>query len=288
MPTTAVCTQERTIIGQIIRTQIPDIGRLHRAISHFNISSHPPRRTRLRFCLILATALCGCAAAGALYLADPAAASPSQAPQAISVAYTTDLPVQWPEYDDQTPQQDTIEFSPAEAGLSQSYRSSSWDDTSGTGDDGEDTVRPVVTSRGDPRPTTPHAAPSGGADVGNKVVSIAKQYLGFNYAWGGASPRTGFDCSGFTWFVYSEAGLSIPSHNLAGQLAAAPRLSRDQLQPGDLVFFANTYEPGLSHGGIYVGDGSFIHAENENTGVRISPLDTGPWAPKFLAGSRPR
>jgi cell wall-associated NlpC family hydrolase len=86
------------------------------------------------------------------------------------------------------------------------------------------------------------------------VVGIAMQYLGVPYKWGGASPSTGFDCSGFIMYVYGQIGVSLP-HNAAAQYGYGTPVSRSQLQPGDLVFFN-----GLGHNGIYIGGGSFIHS----------------------------
>lgn len=123
--------------------------------------------------------------------------------------------------------------------------------------------------------------------LGDRIAGISQNYLGYRYTWGGASPRTGFDCSGFMSYVYQEAGVSIPAHDLAGMLNSGPRLARDQLQPGDLVFFQNTYQWGLSHGGIYLGEGRFIHAVEPGVGVAVNSLGEPFWSSRFLAGSRP-
>lgn len=117
------------------------------------------------------------------------------------------------------------------------------------------------------------------------VVAVAMKYQGFPYVWGGSSPG-GFDCSGFTWFVYQQAGGPIP-RDLWGQLGSGSRIPRSALQPGDLVFFAGTYESGLSHVGIYLGSDRFIHAEDYGTGVVISSLAGGYWAGSYYAASRP-
>jgi peptidoglycan DL-endopeptidase LytE len=128
-------------------------------------------------------------------------------------------------------------------------------------------------------------APSPGSG-GDRIAAIAQKYLGNRYVWGGHSP-SGFDCSGFTWYVYKEAGISIPLHDLAGQLNSGKRISRDQLLPGDLVLFQNTYKPGLSHSGIYLGGGRFINAETEAVGVQVRSLSDPYWSPRFVGGSRP-
>lgn len=117
------------------------------------------------------------------------------------------------------------------------------------------------------------AAPSADASIpaappsqyGN-VVSIAMQYLGVPYVWGGASPSGGFDCSGLVMFVYAQVGVSLP-HNAAAQYSYGVPVSRSDLQPGDLVFF-----DGLGHMGIYIGGGQFIHAPHTGDVVKISAM----------------
>jgi peptidoglycan DL-endopeptidase LytF len=108
------------------------------------------------------------------------------------------------------------------------------------------------------------------AKVGSSLVAQAERYLGYRYVYGGESTR-GFDCSGFIAYLLNRNGYSV-GHSLYEEIGLGTRVKSNQLQPGDLVFFVNTYEPGLSHGGIYIGGGKFIHAENESTGVVISDL----------------
>jgi peptidoglycan endopeptidase LytE len=137
-------------------------------------------------------------------------------------------------------------------------------------------------------PASPPAAPTGGSAApsrGANVVAIATKYIGSPYVWGGAAPG-GFDCSGFAWFVYRQAGHPIP-RDLWGQLQSGASIARANLQPGDLVFFANTYEPGLSHVGIYLGGNRFVHAEDYGTGVVVSDLAGGYWAGAYYAACRP-
>jgi cell wall-associated NlpC family hydrolase len=99
-----------------------------------------------------------------------------------------------------------------------------------------------------------------------KVVAYAKHYLGVRYVWGGTSPATGFDCSGFTRFVYAHFGVALP-HYSGGQFAVGRRVSRVGLRPGDLVFF-----DGLGHVGVYIGGGRFIHAPHSGARVSIDTL----------------
>jgi cell wall-associated NlpC family hydrolase len=110
------------------------------------------------------------------------------------------------------------------------------------------------------------------------VVGIAMQYLGVPYRWGGASP-SGFDCSGFVMYVYAQVGVSLP-HSSYAQYGMGSPVSRDQLQPGDLVFF-----DGLGHVGIYVGGGSFIHAPHTGDVVKISSM-TGWYASTYVGARR--
>ena len=97
-----------------------------------------------------------------------------------------------------------------------------------------------------------------------KIVRFAKHYLGTRYSYGGTSPATGFDCSGFTRFVYAHFGIDLP-HYSGAQFELGRRV-RGALRPGDLVFF-----DGLGHVGLYIGRGRFIHAPH--TGARVS-IDT--------------
>jgi cell wall-associated NlpC family hydrolase len=100
-----------------------------------------------------------------------------------------------------------------------------------------------------------------------RVVAIAMRYLGVPYKWGGASPSTGFDCSGLTMYVFAQVGVSLP-HYAAAQYQMGIPVSRDQLQPGDLVFFS-----GLGHMGMYIGGGNFIHAPQTGDVVKISSIN---------------
>jgi cell wall-associated NlpC family hydrolase len=143
-------------------------------------------------------------------------------------------------------------------------------------------------SHNDPAPApAPAPAPSGGSSGGSSspppathssVVSIALQYLGVPYVWGGASP-SGFDCSGLTMYVYAKVGVYLP-HNAAMQYGMGTPVSRSQLAPGDLVFFN-----GLSHVGMYIGGGRFVHAPHTGDVVKISSLSEY-WYSATYVGAR--
>lgn len=147
-------------------------------------------------------------------------------------------------------------------------------------------VPPTATPKPAPEPQPAPPPPAGGSR-GDQVVGIAQQFLGYRYVWGGTSPRTGFDCSGYTWYVYQQVGKPIPRYPLESQIASGPRIGRDQLLPGDLVFWQNTYKAGLSHVGIYLGGDRFIHAESEATGVQIRSMSEPFWASRYVGACRP-
>ena len=111
------------------------------------------------------------------------------------------------------------------------------------------------------------------------VVGIAMQYLGTPYVWGGAGPG-GFDCSGFVSYVFGQMGVSLP-HHAASQYGMGSPVSRDQLQPGDLVFFN-----GLGHVGIYIGGGQFVHSPHTGDVVKISSLSDSWYASTWVGGRR--
>ncbi|HEX8597489.1 MAG TPA: C40 family peptidase [Chloroflexia bacterium] len=128
----------------------------------------------------------------------------------------------------------------------------------------------------------PQTAP---ANAGATIVSLAYQYNGYRYRYGGASP-SGFDCSGFVYYVYKQAGISI-GRDTNSQYNSGTRVSFGNLQPGDIVLFSNTYRRGLSHAAIYIGGGKIIHAMNESTGVTVSSLNSSYWRSHFTTGVRP-
>jgi len=116
---------------------------------------------------------------------------------------------------------------------------------------------------------------------GVRVVDYARRFTGVRYEYGGSSPRSGFDCSGFVRFVYEHFGIDLP-HSSYGQFGSGRRVSRSGLRPGDLVFF-----DGLGHVGIYVGNDRFIHAPHTGTRVRIQTL-AGWYSSRFVGARRLR
>jgi peptidoglycan DL-endopeptidase CwlO len=111
------------------------------------------------------------------------------------------------------------------------------------------------------------------------VVGVAMKYLGTPYVYGGASPG-GFDCSGFVAYVFGQVGVSLP-HYSGAQYGMGSAVPRDQLQPGDLVFF-----DGLGHVGIYIGGGQFIHAPHTGDVVKISSLSESWYASTYVGARR--
>jgi hypothetical protein len=104
-----------------------------------------------------------------------------------------------------------------------------------------------------------------------KIVNTAQRYVGIPYRWGGESPRTGFDCSGFTMVIYRLNGLDLPRSSRQ-QWKVGKKIDRHQLQKGDLVFFATTGGSRVSHVGIYAGNDKFLHAPRRGSRIKTSSL----------------
>jgi cell wall-associated NlpC family hydrolase len=131
------------------------------------------------------------------------------------------------------------------------------------------------------------AAPAPSA-AASSVVGFAMQFVGSRYIWGGSSPK-GFDCSGFTRYVYAQFGLNLP-HSSAGQYSTAYGAAISNpadLRPGDIVFFVNTYKRGISHVGLYVGGGDVVQAMSPKLGVGVANLNGGYWAQHYYGAIRP-
>jgi cell wall-associated NlpC family hydrolase len=137
------------------------------------------------------------------------------------------------------------------------------------------TTTPTTTASTPPPVAAPPAAPASGGHP--EAATIALRYLGVPYQWGGATPA-GFDCSGLVMYVYAQLGISLP-HFAAAQYGLGSPVSRDQLQPGDLVFFEN-----LNHVGIYIGGGQVVHAPTTGDVVKISNLSD--WGASYVGARR--
>ena len=108
---------------------------------------------------------------------------------------------------------------------------------------------------------------------GQEVVNTAKTYLGYKYVVGGKNPETGFDCSGFTRYIYLQYGYSLGA-TAAGQNNLGTEVSRSDLRPGDLILFYDEAKTKIGHTGIYIGNGDFIHSDNPTRGVVIDNINT--------------
>ena len=138
----------------------------------------------------------------------------------------------------------------------------------------------------EPPAETPAETPVTPTVSSSEIVSIAQQYLGTPYVYGGSSP-SGFDCSGFTMYVFAQVGIKLP-HGATSQLSYGTEVSRSDLQPGDLVFFQD-YGAVASHVGIYIGGDQFIHASSSSGNSRcvtISSLTETYYANHYLTARR--
>ena len=116
-------------------------------------------------------------------------------------------------------------------------------------------------------------------DSSAKVIALAKKYLGIKYTFGGSTPSAGFDCSGFIYYVLKESGRGLGRTSAAGYYSMSKRTSSPQV--GDLVFFSNTYKPGISHVGFYIGNGQMVSAAS--SGIKVDNIHSGYWA-KYFTG----
>ena len=124
------------------------------------------------------------------------------------------------------------------------------------------------------------------AKRGVQVAAAASQHVGAPYRPGGASPAGGFDCSGLVRYAYGKVGVNVP-HSSLDQATSGRAIERDKLRRGDLLVFRDTYRPGPSHTGIFVGDGRFVHAADERAGVTVSRLTDAYWVAHYHGARRP-
>ena len=132
--------------------------------------------------------------------------------------------------------------------------------------------------------TEPDVTETASSDLGAQIVAYAEEYLGTPYVLGGNGPNQ-FDCSGFTKYVYSHFGYTL-NRTATDQLQNGVSVSKDELQPGDLVFFKYRTSKHVSHVGIYIGNGEFIHASTNRYVVQIDQMESGHYANVYVYARR--
>ncbi|MFC3606191.1 C40 family peptidase [Stutzerimonas tarimensis] len=134
---------------------------------------------------------------------------------------------------------------------------------------------------------SPAPAPQVASPVAHDVLFRALGLVGTPYRWGGNTPESGFDCSGLIGYVYNDvAGIALPRTTTEMSRMSAAQVKRDSLRAGDLVFFATNGGRRVSHAGIYVGDGRFVHAPSSGGTVRLDSLSNGYWQNTYLSARR--
>lgn len=148
----------------------------------------------------------------------------------------------------------------------------------------DDTAAPRV--EGDELATALNGTESA-TDLRKALIAVAMKLRDIRYVRGGHDPSTGFDCSGFVRYVFAHAiGMQLPN-NSASQFLAGLKVKRADMKPGDLVFFRTHGRRNISHVGIYISNGHFIHSPTTGKSVEISSLDEGYWAKRFAGAKRP-
>lgn len=127
--------------------------------------------------------------------------------------------------------------------------------------------------------------PTSGSSTGADIVATAKKYLGYKYVYGGESPSRGFDCSGYTKYIFSLYGVSL-SHSATAQSKVGSYVAKSDLQLGDLVIFNDDANYEIGHVGIYIGGNNFIHASNPSDGVKITSLSTSYYSARYVTARR--
>jgi cell wall-associated NlpC family hydrolase len=122
----------------------------------------------------------------------------------------------------------------------------------------------------------------------DSMLAHGLSLVGTKYRFGGRSAETGFDCSGFVGFLFrEEAGIQLPRSTREMINLDAPLVSRDELEPGDIIFFNNRGRGRVSHAGIYLGDDQFIHSSSSRSGgVRVDSLDDSYWNRSYMEAKR--
>ena len=132
--------------------------------------------------------------------------------------------------------------------------------------------------------TSASTAKPSGSVTGSQIVETAKKYLGVPYVYGGSTP-SGFDCSGLVYYVLKSHGIKV-SRSSAAMYSCGTPISKSDLQPGDLVFFQGTYKAGISHVGIYVGNGKFIHSPQRGDVVSFADLNSAYYTAHYYGSIR--
>ena len=148
-----------------------------------------------------------------------------------------------------------------------------------------DTARQIMEAKGAEAKEEASVSHVASSSNGGSVVDLAKQYLGYNYVSAGKSPSTGFDCSGFTSYVYKQFGVSL-SGSSSGQASAGTHVSKSDLEPGDLLIFNNSSNSSVGHVGIYIGNDEFIHAANGSKGVITTSLSSSYYDARYVDARR--
>lgn len=131
------------------------------------------------------------------------------------------------------------------------------------------------------------SAPSSGTStLGEKIAEYCKQFVGYSYVYGGASPSTGFDCSGLMYYVYGQFGYSIQRGASSQYAYSGKYVTKAELQPGDLVFFSSNGFESVTHVGMYIGNNQFVHASGTNVGVIISDLSSSYYTRVYYGAKR--
>ena len=128
-------------------------------------------------------------------------------------------------------------------------------------------------------------SPSSARLVGARIVSVALAYVGYRYAYVGDTPATGFSCTGFVHWVYSQFGYDTPE-DPAVLYYSYPHIAPADMQPGDVLIFANTVYAGFSHAAIYIGGGQMVGADNFSVGVHVDDVYDSYWGPHFVGAIR--
>ncbi len=145
-------------------------------------------------------------------------------------------------------------------------------------------VNPTTSSRDSETSRIPETEPINNKE-GEKIAEFALQFVGYPYVYGGTNPYTGADCTGFTYYVYNQCGYNL-SRSCSVQAKSGTEISKEDLQPGDLLIFNNVANTSIGHVGIYVGDGTFVHASSPERGILTDKLNSGSYLKRYVCARR--